>query len=670
MRRHNRQHQGEASLEEKPEFRPIDRSQHELLIVDDEPASRYATARVLRSAGFRTLEVATGAEGLAQLNGSVSVMVLDVHLPDIDGFELCRVLRSRPETHRLPVLHLTAAYVTDEDKVRGLDSGADAYLTRPVEPAVLVATVQALVRTRVAEDAMRRSEAKFRTIYAHAPGGLALIDDAGRFVDANPAMLALLGCERDQVVGRPVADFAPSDFAQRAHAFFGAGRPAGVGTEELPSVTPEGDVHHLKWTISPHVEPNVNLALATDITEHIRLEEQRQQLFDRERVARSEAEHLGRMKDEFIAVLSHELRTPLNVITGWTHILQKHEGNDELKRGLEAIGRSVSMQAQLISDLTDVSRLNLGKVSLAFEPLEPAEIVRGVVNAMRPTIDTSGVTLELEVRPDLPWIQADRYRFQQVVSNLLSNALKFSSKGSKIRVRVESVGAGVVLEVTDEGQGIDPEFLPFIFDRFAQGDAVRNRRQTGLGLGLSIVKQLVEAHGGTVTASSAGLGKGATFKVQLPTEALLPASPAPDDGLSQTVEGVLDGVRLLVVEDDPEANAMLHLVLTEQGALVTSAYDFDTALAAMEKARPDLLVSDIGLPGKDGYELMRAIRKSEEGGADRLPAIALTSFTRDRDLAQGRAVGFDAHCSKPLRPLELFQHIQVLLNRPRFQATR
>jgi PAS domain S-box-containing protein len=657
-------------LEEKPEFRPIDRSQHELLIVDDEPASRYATARVLRSAGFRTREATTGAEGLAQLDGSVSVMVLDVHLPDIDGFELCRVLRSKPETNRLPVLHLTAAYVTDEDKVRGLDSGADAYLTRPVEPAVLVATVQALVRTRVAEEAMRRSEAKFRAIYAHAPGGLALMDDDGRFVDANTAMLALLGRERDFVIGRSVADFVPAEFAQRARAFFASERPVGVATEELPSLTPSGEMHHLRWTIAPHVEPNVNLTVAIDVTEHIRLEEQRQQLFDRERGARSEAEHLGRMKDEFIAVLSHELRNPLNVITGWTHVLQKHEGNDELKRGLEAIGRSVNMQAQLISDLTDVSRLNLGKVSLAFEPLEPGEIIRGVVNSLRPTIETSGVGIDLEIGPDLPWIQADRYRFQQIVSNLLSNAIKFSGKGSKIKVRVRRMSAEVVLEVADEGQGIDPDFLPFIFDRFAQGDAVRNRRQTGLGLGLSIVKQLVEAHGGTVTASSAGLGMGATFTVRLPMEARLPTSSAPNETRSDAIEGVLDGVRILVVEDDPEANAMLELVLTEQGARVTSAYDFDGAVTAIAKERPDLLVSDIGLPGKDGYELMRAIRKGEEVGAPRLPAIALTSFTRERDMEQELAAGFDVHCSKPLRPLELFQHIQVLLNRPRFRSTQ
>jgi PAS domain S-box-containing protein len=652
----------------KPEFRPIDRSQHQLLIVDDEPASRYATARLLQSAGFRTREAASGAEGLNALDASVSVMVLDVHLPDIDGFELCRLLRSREETNRLAVLHLTAAYVTDEDKVRGLDAGADAYLTRPVEPAVLVATVQALVRTRVAEEAMRRSEAKFRAIYANAPGGLALLDDDGRFVDVNSAMLHWLGRDKSEVVGKSVADFVPADWAEQARSFLRAGKVSGSATEELPVIAPDGERHHLKWTMSPHLEPDLNLLVAADVTEHIRLEERRQQLFEREREARREAEHLSRMKDEFIAVLSHELRTPLNVVTGWTHLLQKEEGSEALKKGLQAIERSVRMQAQLISDLTDVSRLNLGKVSLAFEPLKPGECVRELVSASQASSEASGVEVRLDIPPELPTIQADRHRFQQIVSNLLSNAVKFSPPGSTVHVRLHRSDGSLVLEVSDAGQGIAPDFLPSIFDRFAQGGTVRNRRQSGLGLGLSIVKQLVEAHGGSVRACSEGEGRGATFVVRIPLQ-----SPPPErDEVEPRVfaEGMLEGIEIVIVEDDPEANAMLNLVLTEQGAVVRSAFDFESAIASLRTFAPDLLISDIGLPGKDGYDLVRVIRKQEESGKRRLPAIALTSFTRERDLQQEVAAGFDAHCSKPLRPLELIQKIQVLLDRPRFQTTR
>jgi CheY-like chemotaxis protein len=326
------------------------------------------------------------------------------------------------------------------------------------------------------------------------------------------------------------------------------------------------------------------------------------------------------------------------------------------------------MQAQLISDLTDVSRLNLGKVSLAFEPLEPGEAVRELVSASQASSDASGVEVRLDIAPELPTIQADRHRFQQIVSNLLSNAVKFSPPGSTVRVRLHRAGDSLVLEVSDAGQGIAPDFLPSIFDRFAQGGTVRNRRQSGLGLGLSIVKQLVEAHGGSVSATSEGEGRGATFIVSIPLQ-----SPAPSrDDVEPRVsaEGMLEGIQIVIVEDDPEANAMLNLVLTEQGAMVRSAFDFETAIACLRTFAPDLLISDIGLPGKDGYDLVRRIRKQEGSGKARLPAIALTSFTRERDLQQEVAAGFDAHCSKPLRPLELIQKIQVLLDRPRFQTSR
>src|ERR1700712_2976615 len=249
----------------KPEFRPIDRSEHELLIIDDNPASRYATVRQLRSAGFRTREAANGTEGLAAADDSISAVVLDIHLPDIDGFDLCAMLRSRLATSRLPVLHLTAAYVTDEDKVRGLDSGADAYLTRPVEAAVLVATVQALVRTRVAEEARRRSESKFRAIYAQAQAGIALLDDQGRLLDANPAMLKILAREAADVIGRPLSDFAAREWAHRiVGSSIAADSPS--SSLEVPMQRPDGALIYVEWSFSPHIEPGVTMAGAGDVS--------------------------------------------------------------------------------------------------------------------------------------------------------------------------------------------------------------------------------------------------------------------------------------------------------------------------------------------------------------------------------------------------------------------
>ncbi len=653
-----------------PDFRPIDRSEHELLIIDDNPATRYATARVLRSAGFRTRESATGAEGLVAADDSISAVVLDIHLPDIDGFDLCAMLRSRPGTARLPVLHLTAAYVTDEDKVRGLDSGADAYLTRPVEPAVLVATVQALVRTRVAEEAMRRSESKFRAIYAQAQAGIALLDDQGLVVDANPAMLRMLSRAEDEVVGRPLAEFAPREHAPRIVEFSVA--PEGpVHALEVPMQRPDGSLIHVEWSVSPHIEPGVSMAIATDVSQRVALEQQRQQLLDRERSARSEAEQVSRMKDDFIAVLSHELRTPLNAIMSWTHVLRQRGGNAETMRGLAAIERNGGTQARMISDLLDMSRLNLGKLPLTFTLIDPLEEVQASVAAIRPDGD-GGPVIEVLAAPPYRALRADASRLQQVIWNLLSNAIKFSPARGRIAVELVQDEHGLRIRVRDEGQGIAPGFLPFVFDRFAQSDAASNRQRGGLGLGLSIVKQLVEAHGGTVAAASDGVGRGATFDVWLPSDPAKASSEEFPDS-SHGAEPVdmsqasLDGVQLLVVDDDAEASAMLRVILTDRGAVVQTANDVAAALQLLAVRRFDALVSDIGMAGQDGYDLIREVRRQEAGGKfgqRRLPAIALTSFTRAQDRDQALDAGFDAHCGKPLRPLRLVKQIKALLDHP------
>ena len=653
----------------KPEFQPIDRSEHELLVIDDNPASRYATVRQLRSAGFRTREAATGSGGLAAADDTISAVVLDIHLPDIDGFDLCAILRSRPDTARLPVLHLTAAYVTDDDKVRGLDAGADAYLTHPVEPAVLVATVQALVRTRVAEEAMRRSESKFRAIYAQAQAGIALLDDQGRLIDANPAMLKLLARSESEVIGELLSGFAPGEWAHKIVDFtVAADAPSNV--LEVPMQRPDGALVYVEWSVSPHIEPGVTMAVATDVSPRVALELQRQQLLDRERSARGEAEQVSRMKDDFIAVLSHELRTPLNAIMSWTHVLRQRGGSEDTLRGLAAIERNGTTQARMISDLLDMSRLNLGKLPLTFVTIDPADEVVASVNAMRPASAEAGPQIDVQLAPPYRPIRVDASRLQQVIWNLVSNAIKFSLPGGRIVVALEQEEASLRIRVSDKGQGIAPEFLPFVFDRFAQSGAASNRQRGGLGLGLSIVKQLVEAHGGTVSAASAGLGRGAAFDVWLPADREQPShddDPESGHGFEAVdlPQASLDGAQLLLIDDDPEASAMLRIILSDRGAIVQTAPDVRSALQLIQGRRFDALISDIGMAGQDGYDLIREVRRSEAHASTpqrRLPAIALTSFTRDQDREQALAAGFDVHCSKPLRPLNLVQQIRTLLD--------
>ncbi len=354
---------------------------------------------------------------------------------------------------------------------------------------------------------------------------------------------------------------------------------------------------------------------------------------------------------------------------GWTNVLQRLITSDEAVRGLGAIERNGKMQARLIADLLDMSSMNLGKLPLDRELTDPAVVVEEAVNLIRPAIEEKGVSLVVDLTPPYRPIWIDRSRIDQVLSNLLSNARKFSANGGEISITLREVEEGLYLCVKDQGLGIAPDFLPFLFDRFTQSDATRKRHSGGLGLGLSIVKHIVEAHGGAIRALSDGLGLGAQFEVWLPTD-------RQDGGPSGDVpyalrevprdwaghERALQGLRLLVVDDDPEARAMLQVILRERGAVVTLAVDYDGALLANEESVHDVLISDVGMPTKDGYDLILEIR-TREAGKHRLPAIALTSFTREQDKEQALSSGFDAHFPKPLDAERLVRLIKVLSGR-------
>jgi PAS domain S-box-containing protein len=635
----------------------IDRSRHLLLVVDDNASTRYATARVLRAAGFRTAEAGSGGEALARVAQGVSAVVLDVHLPDIDGFEVCRIIRSRPATQLLPVVHLSGAFVKNEDRVTGLNAGADAYMVHPVEPAVLVATLQALIRARTAEDQLRRSEQRFRAIYDQADSGIALVDGQGRFADLNAALVALLGRSRSELLGRAISELAPAEW--RLAVARDVAAPAerrAPWRGEFPLVRADGRWVHLEWSISSHVEPGVRIAIAIDVSGRHELEQRRRDVLAREQAARVEAERHSRTKDDFIAVLSHELRTPLNAIVGWAHILKRRGITPEGLRGIEAIERNAKTQARIISDILDVSRINSGKLRLDAEWADPAELVTSALDSLSVAVNERRIQVDTDIETAHAPAWLDPARFQQVFWNLMTNAIKFSPEGGRVLVRLARTGDRLRLEVQDFGAGIKPDFLPHLFDRFTQSDSPGNRAHGGLGLGLSIVKHLVDLHGGTVSATSASGAQGTVMRVDLPTEARglgVNDDPETEGGPdSEDHEAdVLHGLDVLVVEDDREASEMMQVVLSDRGAMVRSAHDYDSALAALQHAWPDVLVSDIGLPGRDGYELVRRLRQIErETRRKRLPVIALTAFARPEDSQKSLAAGFDLHLAKPLKP--------------------
>lgn len=642
----------------------IDRSHHTVLVVDDNPTTRYSTARIIRAAGFLTMEAATGTEALEMASRSVSAVILDVHLPDIDGFEVCRLLRADVATALLPVIHLSATYVQNADKVTGLNAGADAYLVHPVEPAVLTATLQALIRARLAEDNLRRSDTRFRAIFSQALSGIALIHANGHLADVNPAFAAMLRMPMDALLERPISRLAPPEWEAfvREHTVDALG--AGAAWQgEFPLERSDGVWVHLQWSISAHVETGLRIGIAVDISERQELDRRRQEVLEREQAARTAAERHSRTKDDFVAVLSHELRTPLNAISGWVHILKKRGAAPETMRALQAIDRSVHAQARIISDILDMSRISSGKLRLDPQWCDASAVVSESIEGLRDSMVRKQLRLELDLAPSGRNHWLDPTRLQQIVWNLMTNAIKFSKEGGIVRVTLRCEQDMLTLSVQDFGRGIRPDFLAHLFDRFSQSDSPDNRIHGGLGLGLSIVRHLAQLHGGDAMAQSPGVELGATITVTL---------RVPAEGGSQAVEPSLDmhsvkgdhplaGVDVLIVEDHAEAGEMLAMMLTDAGAQVRTAVDYDSALVEAKLQWPLVLVSDIGLPGRDGYELMRTLRELTSAfDRTRICAIALTAFSREQDRVRALEAGFDVHLAKPVQPHTLIAAIAQL----------
>ncbi len=384
--------------------------------------------------------------------------------------------------------------------------------------------------------------------------------------------------------------------------------------------------------------------------------EERKRLLESERSARNLAERMSAMKDDFLATLSHELRTPLSAILGWVHIMRRDAGvSPDMRQGLDTIERNSRLQVSLIDDLLDMNRIASGKVRLDLQPVEPLMVVMAALETVEPAAQAKGVQIEHWLDPSVGGLPGDPARLQQVLVNLLSNAVKFTPGGGHVNVVLERKDAHVQITVTDSGIGIAPEFVDHVFERFRQADSSTTRRYGGLGLGLSIVKSLVELHGGTVSASSPGQGQGASFCVRLPAEQVLTgatsqdATPGDDRGAAVQPPD-LSGLVILVVDDDADCRELARRVLAECGANVLAASSADEALRLVASRRPDVLVSDIGMPDVDGFTLLRRLRSLGADHGGQMPAIALTAFARPEDRAQALDAGFAAHLSKPAEP--------------------
>src|SRR5215510_150236 len=435
-----------------------------------------------------------------------------------------------------------------------------------------------------------------------------------------------------------------------------------------------GDYFFIAESIAERIEEGLFLGIGVAISilsqARLSLESKRQQLLASEQDARRAAEDANRLKDEFLSTVSHELRTPLTAINGWALMLRAGRLDAEQSaRALETIVRSAKSQNQLINDLLDVSRIIAGKMRLEVAPVKLGSVIEAAIETVRPAAEAKGIRLSALLDPAADTMLGDAERLQQVVWNLLSNAVKFAPNGGRVEVRLERAYSHAEIVVADNGQGIKPEFLPHVFERFRQEDGGAKRMKGGLGLGLAIVRHIVELHGGTVRVASEGLGKGATFTVTLPIVRWRAESPAEsrDNAAGGRLAPInppsLVGARALFVDDQADARELIAMMLAERGAEVRTAVSAAEALAACDEWRPDILIADIGMPGQDGYTLMKKLRAREKLHGGHIPAIALTAYARREDHLRALSVGYEYHVPKPVDPEELMVVVASLIDR-------
>ena len=501
-----------------------------------------------------------------------------------------------------------------------------------------------------------------------------VFDLDGRFLYANRPLLDLWGLTLEQAAGKNFLDLKyPDELAAKLQLQIQQVIDTKkILTDETPYTSPSGLGGFYEYIFSPVLGPGGEVEAVAgctrDITEKKRLADEREQLLEAERCARAEAERTSRVKDEFLATLSHELRTPLNAILGWTQILTKGDRNPEdLEKGLSTIARNARAQTQIIEDLLDMSRIISGKVRLDVQRIDLAAAVGAAVETTRPAADAKGVRVQTVLDPHAGPVSGDPSRLQQVFWNLLTNAIKFTPRGGRVQVLLERINSHLQVSVIDTGEGMSADFLPHVFDRFRQADASTTRRHGGLGLGLSIVKQLIELHGGSVKAKSDGPGRGSTFVVNLPltvvhadlepdAERRHPRA-APAAGSVMEPCARIDAVRVLVVDDEPDARGLIKRVLEECDAIVTIAGSAHEALQLLQHGHFDVLLSDIGMPAEDGYSLIRQVRALHPDHGGRTPAIALTAYARAEDRVKAVTAGFQHHLTKPVEPSELIAMI-------------
>ncbi len=684
-----------------------------ILIVDDRSDKLLALEPVLEDLGQNIVRAYSGRETLRHvLDQEFAVILLDINMPGMDGFETATMIRQRKSSQHTPIIFITS-FGDEMNAARGYSLGAVDFILTPVVPEVLRTKVSVFVELfKKTEQLTRQAQwLRDRAAQLHKLTSASLAINSALSIEQ---MLQVVVAKSREVIGAHqaslVATLDPGHKKPLRTASFSEKYPEAseccgslLSTElhqkiresNRPMRMPQDELQRQPGWIEPAMRdprhPNTLGWLAAPLTGRdgrnlglIELSERFDGDFNNddeailvqlaqmasiaiENCIYSEEREANRIKDEFLATLSHELRTPLNAMLGWTQLLRMENPPEEVAHGLEVIERNARSQTKLIEDLLDVSRITTGKLRLSVRPTELGPVVQAAADAVRPLVEGKGIQVDCVLDAADLVVMADPDRLQQVFWNLFSNAAKFTPANGRITVRLVRINDTVQLTVSDSGAGIDAKFLPFVFDRFRQADSTSTRSHGGLGIGLTIVRYIVELHGGTVHADSPGAGQGSTFSVTLPlshVRAVAPDQELPAPVLQTTVLQTASSplsVRVVIVDDDPDAREVLGHILIRSGATVFSAESPTQALELLQH-HPDLVISDIAMPGEDGYSLLRRLRAlpPEHGGTT--PVIALTAYTRPEDRQRMAAAGFQSHLSKPVEPAALLAAVAGFAN--------
>jgi len=640
-----------------------------ILILEDDPIDLELIKSTLHNGGVEgsITSVSNRQAFLDQLNTLIpDVILADYVLPAFGG-DVALALKKEvcPD---VPFI-LVSGVLGEEQAIEALKQGATDYVLKQRLGRLVPSVKRALRESRERQQrqqvarALHETDDLLKAIVDASPIGIITMTRSQRIITWNAAAEKLYGYQAKQLVDHALPIVPPAYQPSFDRCFNAVLQNQTVFNQELQHCTQTGNLIDVSISLAPLHDANdyvYGVVMTTsDITHRKQIEAQRLTLLQQESSARAAAESANRIKDEFLAVLSHELRTPLNAIVGWIHLMKKGNLKPDLyQRALDTIERNASAQTQLIEDLLDLSRIMRGQISLHIQTVNVAQLLTTTVDTLRPAATAKSIQVDLDIAPDVGGCLADLSRLQQICWNLLSNAIKFTSERGQVQVRAFTEEGYLHIEVADSGIGIAPDFLPHVFDHFRQADGSSTRSHGGLGLGLAICRRLVELHGGTISVDSPGLGQGATFTV------VLPARQQPDQGLAGPPlahdDANLQGIKAIVLDDEADARELLKVTLEQSGVKVACASDAVAAYQLLEAFRPDIIISDIGLPNEDGYSFLQTVRSLPDKQLSQLPAIALTAYARDEDRQNALDVGYEEHISKPFDPLQVVDLVREL----------